>query len=214
VSRRVGLVAFVVAIATTAGGVAASPAGARVRTSPDLPPANRGALARMFDPQLERLGLHTTRAALQDSSDYEPSATGTHLAIYVEPITPGTLDGDAYARNIMRVARVFLPSVFRRWSGLKSFDVCQEPDRDPRAVPPPATQVIATRRGAAAVRWKHATLATLIARAHTIRGRHGGADPLSLYVAPQILMQPRFQAALRDAETSIADVPKAPVDAG
>ena len=214
VRRRPGLVALLVAIATAAGGIAAPDAGARVHQAPDLPPADRNALARMFDPQLEPLGLHTTRAALQDNDNYERSATGTHLAIYVEPITPGSLDGAAYTRNIMRVSRVFLPSVFRRWRDLKSFDVCQEPDRDPRQVPPPVTQVIVTRKGVDAVRWKHASLATLIERARALKSRHGSFDPLSLYVAPQLLTLPEFQAALQRANTSAADAPKAPTPAG
>jgi hypothetical protein len=155
----------------------------------------------LFDPQLAPLGLRTTRAALQDPDGYERSSTGTHLAIYVEPTTEGLVDRATYVRNIMKVARVFLPYVYRRWPGLKTFDVCQEPEPalDPRPVPVPLTQLIATRKGAAALRWKHATLATLIRRANAIEARRGAIDPLSLYVGPDVLAQPEFQAALARA---------------
>jgi hypothetical protein len=176
-------------------------AGARVRTAPDLPPSDRDALARLFDPQLAPLGLRTTRAALQDNDNYERSATGTHLAVYVEPTAKGEVDRAIYVRNIMKVARIFLPFVYRRWSDLKSFDVCEEPEPvvDPRPEPVPVTQLIATRKGAAGLNWKHASLATLIERAHAIDAKHGKADPLVLYVEPEVLAEPLYQDALRRA---------------
>ena len=108
----------------------------------------------MFDPQLEPLGLHTTRAALQNPHNYKRSAKGTHLAIYVEPLSKGAVDRAIYVRNIIRVARVFLPGIYRRWPGLKSFDVCQEPEAivDPRPAPIPVTQLVRDEEGSRSAR--------------------------------------------------------------
>ena len=39
---------------------------------------------KLLGPKLEPLGLHITRAALVDTENRR-SATGTHLAVYVEP---------------------------------------------------------------------------------------------------------------------------------
>ena len=196
----VGLVALV-CVVLAASLSAAAPASARVHAAPDLPPAGRDALARMFDPQLAPLGLRTTRAALQDPDGYARSAKGTHLAVYVEPTAKGEVDRAVYVRNIMKVARIFLPFVYRRWSDLKSFDVCLEPEAvlDPRPEPAPVTQLIASRVGAAGVSWKHATLATLLAKADAIKGKSGRSDPLSLYVSPRTFAEPSYQDALRRA---------------
>jgi hypothetical protein len=196
----VGLVALVFVV--LAGSLsAAAPASARAHAAPDLPPSGRDELARLFDPELAPLGLRTTRAALQDPDHYERSAKGTHLAIYVEPTAQGAVDRAVYVRNIMKVARIFLPFVYKQWSDLKSFDVCQEPEPllDPRPEPIPVTQLVADRKGAAAVKWKHASLAELIERANAVNGKGGGADPLSLYVSPRTLTQPAYQDALRAA---------------
>lgn len=197
--HRVSGVVTVVTLAALLGG--ASAASARVHAAPDLPPAGRDALARLFDPELASLGLRTTRAALQDPDSYARSAKGTHLAVYVEPIAQGDVDRAVYVRNIMKVARIFLPFVYDRWSDLNSFDVCQEPEAalDPRPEPAPVTQLVASRAGAAAVKWKHATLATLLERADAVNGKRGRADPLSLYVSPRSFAEPSYQDALRRA---------------
>ena len=197
--KRHTLVVSVVAVVATLS-LASSP-GASVRHAPDLPPADRDQLARLFDPQLKPLGLRTTRAALQQPGNYERSATGTHLAVYVEPIAEGEVDRAIYVRNIMKVARIFLPFVYKRWSDLESFDVCQEPEPllDPRPAPIPVTQLIADRKGAAAVKWKHASLATLLKRAEAVNGKKNEADPLSLYVSPRTVTEPAYQDALEEA---------------
>ena len=155
----------------------------------------------MFDPQLEPLGLRTTRAALQSLGTYERSDTGTHLAVYVEPIAEGEIDRAVFVRNIMKTARIFLPFVYNKWSDLKSFDVCQEPEPvlDDRPAPVPVTQLIADRKGAAAVNWKRASLATLLKRADEVNGKKNQADPLSLFVSPRAYTEPAYQDALRRA---------------
>ena len=124
-SSRVGTVAIFTLVAFLCG---VQSAGAHLRRASDLPPAGRDALARMFDADVHALGLRITRAALRDPYNYDRSPTGTHLAVYVAPIARGKVDGAVYVRRIMKVARAFLPSVFRRWSDLESFDVCQEPE--------------------------------------------------------------------------------------
>jgi hypothetical protein len=163
----------------------------------------------MFDPQLKPLGLRTTRAALQAPGSYERSTTGTHLAVYVEPIAEGQIDAALYVRNIMKTARIFLPFVYNKWSDLKSFDVCQEPEPvlDDRPAPTPVTQLIADRKGAKALHWKRATLADLLAKAEEVNGTRNQADPLSLYVSPRALTDPAYQEALRRAGMDQSEQP-------
>ena len=166
-----------------------------MHAAPDLPPSNQAALQRMFDPQLAPLGLHTTRAALQDPHDYRRSAKGTHLAMYVEPTAQGLVDRATYVRNIMRVAHIFLPSIYKRWPGLKSFDICQEPEQvlDPRPAPIPVTQLVASRQAAATVDWKHATLVTLLRRRRggcRQEGRDARPLPLCLAADPRRALLP------------------------
>jgi len=200
-TRARALAAAVALVAVATGASVAPSAAAGERPTRDLPPADQAALARLFDPQLARLGLRTTRAALQDPDVYRRSSSGTHLAIYVEPNEAGSVDREVYARNIMKVARIFLPFVYEKWPGLKSFDVCQEPEPelDPRPAPIPVTQLVATRKGAAALKWRRATLATLIERADALEAKKGGTDPLSLYVSPRTAATPFYAAALARA---------------
>ena len=192
------------------------PVGARTHAAADLPPSDQGALRRMFDPQLEPLGLHTTRAALQDPHDYRRSAKGTHLAMYVEPTAEGLVDRAIYVRNIMKVARIFLPSIYKRWPGLKSFDICQEPEPalDPRPAPIPVTQLVASRQAAASVDWKHATLVTLLRRVAAAAGKKGAKNELSLYVSPRTLAESSYQAALAAARVDPSSTSTSPSDEG
>ena len=209
VSSRRGFVAILSLVALASG---VRGAGARVHDAPDLPPADRDALARMFDPDVSPLGLRITRAALRDPYNYDRSPTGTHLAVYVAPIVHGEVGGAVYVRNIMKVARVFLPSVFRRWSDLKSFDVCQEPEPLDSSIstPPLTSQLIATRNGATKVGWKHASLATLLERADAIDGKNGGTDPLSLSVSSRTISEPLFRDALTRAGLPVPETTTVP----
>jgi hypothetical protein len=208
--------AVIACLAVSCSLAVAVPAGARTRAEGSLPPSDQGALQRMFDPQLAPLGLHTTRAALQDAHDYRRSAKGTHLAMYVEPTSAGLVDRAIYVRNIMRVARIFLPSIYRRWPGLQSFDICQEPEQvlDPRPAPIPVTQLVASRQAAAAVDWKHATLATLLRRVKAVAGKKGAKNDLSLYVSPRTLAEPSYQAALTAAGVTRESTSTRPRDEG
>ena len=127
-----------------------------------LPPSDRDKLAEIFDPMLSDLGFRTTRARLQNLETYEEDPRGRHLALYAEPMSPGFSDAD-YVSSLTDLADVYLPLVFRRWKGLKSFDVCLESPDDPRAEPPAIVQVVATRRGARQVDWSEVTLVELLA---------------------------------------------------
>jgi hypothetical protein len=176
-------------LATTVTTGAASAAGSARR----LPPPDRDDLARIFDPMLEDLGLRTTRARLQNLDTYETDPKGRHLAIYVEPIDNDYTDAE-YIENFTETAKVFLPLVYKRWKGLRSFDVCQEPRRseDEREEPPARTQLLVTRKGAKGVRWRDVTLVEILTEAI----EHGGVDSRDFTVY--------FEASLQD-EPSLAE---------
>lgn len=186
-----------VIVACAAGGTASAQAGGR---SPDLPPPSRAALARIFDPQLEKLGLRTTRARLQNLTSYRRDSEGKHLAFYVEPIESMT-DAE-YVANITKVAKIFLPRVFKEWTDLESFDVCQEPvpGVDDRESPPPVTQLLVSRKGLTRVRWTKVSLQDLLEAGQV----PPGSPPTStrdffVFVNHDIAEQPAYQAALAAA---------------
>jgi hypothetical protein len=164
-----------------------------------LPPPDRAALVRIFRPLVAPLGLRLTRAALVDADDHR-SPTGTHLALYVEPVA--TYTPAQYVDGVVTVTQVFLPRVFRRWGGLRSFDVCQEPPAsvDASAEPPPETQVFVRRRGVRAVDWRNVDLAEILAAAR----RAGRESPvaLSVYVAQHLHDVPAYASAEAEARAT------------
>ena len=191
--------ALLVTLALTAGALAVvvgSPtAGA---ASPDLPPAKKAALAKLFREELKPLGLHVSRGLLQNIATYEPDPSGTHLALYVTPTSSGYGSAD-YVKNFAKLTRVFVPMVFDRWEGLQSFDICQEPVDDAREEPPPVTQIFVSRTGLDRVgKWKQATLTELLAAAPKDR-RQRGAD-YYVYFNADIRQDPTFQAAADAAD--------------
>ncbi len=127
-----------------------------------LPPHDFARLQPLLEPLIAPLGFRLTRAALVSSDTYETSTTGTHLAVYVEPLEAHTADEVAAA--IAPVAAAFLPFVFHEWLGLESFDVCQEPYSVEDGSVPPANSVLDVGREAAlAFDWAGADLAALLA---------------------------------------------------
>ncbi len=167
------------------------------RADGSLPPSARKDLAAIFGPQVRKFGLRITRAALVDTKQ-ERNPRGTHLAIYVEPI--GEYTPQDYVDGTVSVTRVFLPSVFTRWKGLRSFDVCQEPRPavDDREAPPPETQVFATRAGSRMVDWSEVDVATLKAtsdREDAAAGKER-AVAFSLYVTAHLKATPAYQVAV------------------
>jgi len=191
----------VVAVLVAASTMTAAPAGAAT-SNRRLPPSDRDALAKIFDPLLEPLGLRTTRATLQRLDTYQPDPKGRHLAIYVEPT--GAYSDAEYVANFLAVVRVYLPKVFERWKDLKSFDVCQEPvpGVDDRPEPPPVTQLLANRPAAASIDWKKVTLAGLLAAVREIERRTSSKRQLSVYFAAQLATQPELQAASNEADAT------------
>lgn len=199
---RMAVAAVIVVAAATIGGIAS--AGER----PDLPPADRAALARIFDAKLKPLGLRTTRAALQRLERYTPDPDGRHLAIYVEPT--GDITDEDYVANFTKVARIFLPLVFERWSALRSFDVCQEPPpaANSQEEPPPVTQLQVTRRGGARIRWSRVALEQLIASSDEAAKdpTAGSRQRLFVFLSSSLNGVPALIAA-RAAATTITTAP-------
>jgi hypothetical protein len=173
-----------------------------------LPPAARRDLVAIFAKKVKPFGLRVTRAALVNPAE-KRDPEGTHLAIYVEPT--GDYSIDAYLQGTVDVSKVFLPYVFRRWKGLRSFDVCQEPRPavDPRPVPAPETQVYATRAGSKLVDWKTVDVATMI-RTSREESAAAGTQRLprfSVFVAEHIQITPAYQQVAGTAAATTPDTP-------
>jgi hypothetical protein len=174
-----------------------------------LPPSDRKALVAIFGPQVRELGLRVTRAALVDRTQ-ERNPRGTHLAIYVEPI--GDYTPQDYVDGTVAVTKVFLPSVFARWKGLRSFDVCQEPRPavDDRESSPPETQVFATRAGSRLIDWSDVDVAAMLAAADREAAAAGTERnaAFSLYFAPHLKNTPAYQQVVgTDAGASTSTPP-------
>lgn len=174
---------------TTTTATGADPDGA-------LPPAGAAELEPLYGAQLAELGLRLTdRGGLIDRTGggYEPSAEGTHLALYVEPI--GERSVPQYIDGIRSVAAVF-GDVFDRWPGLASYDVCQEPEADDGLggeEPLPVTQIELTRVEAAAFDWDTVSVVDLV--------RSAAARPagLALRVSPSLANDPAYLAIVDEA---------------
>ncbi len=202
--RATRLAAGLVLVVALVGapGVASGSASAAARDS-SLPPASRKELVAIFAKKVKPLGLRVTRAALVNPAQ-ERDPQGTHLAIYVEPTGEYTIDD--YLDGTVSVSKVFLPYVFERWTGLKSFDVCQEPRPavDDGPTPAPETQVYATRVGSKLVDWKTVDVATMI---HTSKDAAAatptnGDVPFSVFVAKHLQNTPAYQDQAGTAATT------------
>jgi hypothetical protein len=164
-----------------------------LRSEP-YPPNDLRRLARIFDPKLEPMGLRLVRGAVIDRGDgrYEPSDTGSHLALYVEPF--GSVSTDRYISNIVPLTRVFVPEVFDRWTGLKTFDICQEPlafvNDDPE--PPPVSQVFVHRGPVSDLDWDAMDLEDLI------RASRRYPHELAVILAPILRRSPRIKPLLEE----------------
>ena len=196
-----GLVLAVALMAASGVASAAAP-------DSSLPPAARKELVAIFAKKVKPFGLRVTRAALVNPAQAR-DPEGTHLAIYVEPT--GEYSIDDYLDGTVTVSKVFLPYVFERWKGLKSFDVCQEPRPavDDRPTPAPETQVYATRAGSKLVDWKTVDVATMI---HTSREAAAatptnGDVPFSVFVAKHLQITPAYQEQAGTAATTTPTPP-------
>ena len=181
-------------------GVLAPAAGA---APPNLPPADVKALTKEFKAKLEPYGLRITRGLLQNPSTYKPDPEGTHLALYVEPKSAQYSTAD-YVKNFAKLTHEFVPMVFNRWSGLQSFDICQEPLNDTREAPPPVTQIFLTRAALDRVaNWKKASLTEVLAAAPVDRRR---STDYYVYFNSDTRTDPAFVKAA-DAANYPTDVP-------
>jgi hypothetical protein len=190
VSRHARRAFSLLLVASALGGVL--PAGAAVPHR-RLPPPDREDLVRIFDPKVGGLGFRTTRARLQNLETYEIDPRGRHLAIYLEPTADAFTDAE-YVAAVTGTAAVFLPMVFKRWKGLKSFDVCLEPlpAEDAGAEPAPITQLLVTRTGVNDVDWHDATLADLIAASSENEQSDFAERAVYLYFVPRLDTQPEL----------------------
>jgi hypothetical protein len=162
-----------------------------------LPPNNKAAIEKVFRSELDRLGLRLTRGALVDLESGRPTSKGTHLAVYVEPVGP--YSADDYVGSIVAVTKVFAPRSFDTWSGLVSFDVCQEPlpSVDTRREPPPKTKVDMTRDASDKVDWDDLDLPQLL-----VDERRLGKRELSVYVDPEVRSTTMYQEARMQVASS------------
>ena len=188
------LVVAAVLIATT--GCSSASSGSQ---SKQLPPNDKAAIERVFAPKLARLGVRLTRGTLVDLKTAKPSATGTHLAVYVEPT--GDYTPDQYAAGTAKTLRAFVPTAFERWGGLESFDICQEPlpGVDDRPEPPPVTKVTLTRAASDKIRWNGLDLSALLTDANRL-----GTRALSVYADPRVRDTSTYQNAVARSNTSPA----------
>lgn len=189
-----------VTTSTAIAGIAVSgPSALASVAARRLPPPDFKTLAKIFNPELKKLGLRTSRAVLQNDTTYASDPHGTRLALYAKPLSTSYTDAE-YVAHFIPVARVFLPSIFKRWKGLRSFDLCQEPrpGEDPRREPPPVTQIYVTREGAEHTPWRTATIADLlVASTHTrpTTKRTGMTNDVFVYFEAQLATQPALAAA-------------------
>jgi len=200
-TRRLVGIAAAGALACTAA-VGCSSGSGDGDSAKALPPNDKAAIERVFAPALERLGVRLTRGALVDLKTGKPSATGTHLAVYVEPT--GDFTPEDYARGTVRTLRAFLPAAFERWSGLTSFDLCQEPlpATDTRPEPPPITKVDLTKAASRKVRWDALDLTHLLRDAKRL-----GPRALSVYAKPDVRQTGFYEDATVKANASSKTAP-------
>ncbi len=179
---------------TTTTTSTTAPTTESTAASDPLPPPGALDIEPLYGEALAELGLKLTeRGGLIDRSGggYYPSDTGTHLALYVEPIDDRTVP--QYIDGIRSVAVVF-GDVFDRWPELESYDVCQEPEDDGgEAEPLPVTQIELTRAEADAIDWATVTVVDLV--------RASRADPrgLALRVSSRLANDPAFEAIVNEA---------------
>lgn len=161
----------------------------------DLPPSDVPGLREIFQPVFEPLGLRLTRGALVDVTEgYEVSETGTHLALYVEPIDDADYGEAEYLENLYQLTAVVTPLVFDAWPDLESYDICQEPHQsdDPAYAPFPLTQVELSREAAASYDFATGDLTSLVDHLLSTPGAR-------LLVGPDLKATDAYQQVLVDA---------------
>lgn len=171
-----------------------------------LPPNEADTFAALYEEDLRPLGVRLTRSGLVDRTDgkFEYTPEGTHLAIYVEPV--GSATTADYVNRIVSVTRVFASTIFDRWPGLETFDVCQEPPPgvDDAPEPTPFTQVDMHRDAAAKITWETATLTDLLVLARDTTEDEDGMRQMVVSTNSQVADHPTFEAAKQEAREATA----------
>jgi hypothetical protein len=176
----------------SSGGLEAQP------TAGDFPPNDVDELAAIYDELLAEFDVRLTRGEVIDRTDgqYEPSPTGTHLALYVEPLSGST--DEVYLDQLVEITRIVTPQVFEEWGSIVSYDICQEPTTadDDSEEPVPVTQVEITRTAAADIDFAALDLAELLAIANLQDN-----PPVRVYADPVLKQLPAWQDAADEAVT-------------
>jgi hypothetical protein len=190
-----------------------APTGGSGATTPPspLPPDNFEELALVFDPMLEPIGLRLTRGALIDRTGggYEESDTGTHLALYVEPIDESTYTTADYVAGVYDVAALVTPYVFDQWTDLETYDICQEPPNsvDDGPEPFPESQIEVARPFGEGFNWEDGDLTDLLREEQ-------GTDELRIIVSRNVMQDPDYKAARQAARESTETTPPSPPTTG
>jgi hypothetical protein len=166
-------------------------------TADDFPPSDFEQLAAIYDPMLEEHDLVLTRGEVIDRTDgqYEPSPTGTHLALYVEPT--GDQTNQEYLDLLVEITATVTPQVYEEWGSIESYDICQEPltSEDDAEEPIPVTQVEITREAAAGIDFTTLDLPELLAISNL------QADPpVRVYADPRLKALPDWADAAVEAQ--------------
>jgi hypothetical protein len=177
-------------VATNAGGAV---------PQESYPPNDYEALATIYDPMLEPMGLHLTRGALIDRSDngYQESDEGNHLALYVEPIDDTGFTTEDYVAGLYDVTALITPYTFERWSEIDSYDICQEPPNteDDRPEPFPETQIELDRTFGESFPWETGNLVSLLAAVDA-------SDGAQITVSKPVRENADYKVALDEARTT------------
>jgi hypothetical protein len=142
---------LVLAVAVAGFAVGCGDDGNEVEPT-ERPENDLEALAEIFDPVVEPMGLVVTRGSLVDlEGTYDEADDGNHLALYVEPTRDYTTED--YVDGIAELTNLLTPMIFENYTEIDSYDICQEPapEDDDQAAPPPITQVFVTRTQADAI---------------------------------------------------------------
>lgn len=197
---------LVVAVVLVFGAACGSdePEGSGASTDPNpaepLPPNDVDELAAIYDPLIEQYGVQITRGALIDRGEgYLESDSGTHLALYVEPIDDEGYSTAAYVEGMYDITELTAIHAFESWSSLESYDICQEPwqNEDSSVTPFPLTQIDLTRDSAESFDWGSGDLPALL--------DHIDDDAESRWVvSPELTGSPDFQDVVEQRAANAA----------
>ena len=155
-SRRCPVVVLAAVLAAACAGSKATATRASIARDRATAQSAATALLRPFGLRIQRWSIDRRAFA---GNTYE-------LSVYAQPSRTQSIA--TYAARFAPLTAAVVPALLRRYPDLAWIDLCQE--RAGKATgggePIPVTRVEISRRGAAAVDWRHADVATLLARNH------------------------------------------------